>query len=355
MLSLRDQVPLAPLTTLGVGGPARLFADVQTPEELPNLLDYGRAEDLPVLVMGGGSNMVISDGGWPGLVLHIAIRGITQYRENRLVIYEAGAGEDWDGLVARTVADNYGGLECMSGIPGTVGGTPVQNVGAYGQEVSDTIVRVIAYDRQTGNIREFKSAECGFGYRTSLFNTEQRDRYIILRVAYALKHAAAPKVEYAELKRMFEGQKPSLQQVRDAVRQIRASKGMLLVEGDPDARSAGSFFKNPIVTRERFLQLEADMKARGLQFSCYMVDETHCKLSAAWLVEKAGFHRGYVHGNVGISGKHTLAIINRGGAKASEVVSFMNVIRDTVFARFQVDLQPEPVFVGFDQVTHATH
>lgn len=294
---------------------------------------------------------MVSDAGWPGLVLCLRMKGIDERNDGERILFEAAGGEDWDAFVAKTVAANCGGVECLSGIPGTVGGTPVQNVGAYGQEVADTIVGVTALDRESGDVREFSNADCGFAYRTSIFNTTNRDRFIVLRVTYALKRDATPKVEYADLKRHFTGRAtpPSLQEVRDAVREIRRSKGMLLVEGDPDVRSAGSFFKNPIVSLQRFLGLESDMQGRGLKLPSYPADDGQRKLSAAWLVEKAGFHKGYVHGNVAISSKHTLAIVNRGGARSSEIVSFMNVIRETVFSRFQIDLHPEPVFVGFER------
>jgi UDP-N-acetylmuramate dehydrogenase len=356
VLPIREHVPLAPYTTLGIGGQARFLAEARSPEDVRELVSYAEAHDLKLFVMGGGSNLVVSDLGWTGIILHVKIEGILQYSDGGRVVFEAGAGENWDTFVAATIRTNFGGLECLSGIPGMVGGTPIQNVGAYGQEVADTIVSVTALDRENGEIREIPSAACGFAYRSSMFNSTHRDRYIVLRVAYSLLHNAPPKIDYADLQKVFANRPkpPSLQEVRDAVRKIRASKGMLLVDGDPDVHSAGSFFKNPVVTLERFLQLDAEMKARGLQFPSYMAGEGHCKLSAAWLVEKAGFHKGYVHGNVGISSKHTLAIINRGGAKASEVVSFMNVIRDTVYSRFQVDLQPEPVFVGFDHPTFPT-
>lgn len=346
---MRENIPLAPLTTLGVGGPARFFAEARVPEDIRYAVGHAKRQQLPLFVLGGGSNLVIADAGWQGLVLQVHITGIANHAEGDRVIFEAGAGEDWDGLVAATVRAHCAGLECLSGIPGTVGGTPVQNVGAYGQEVSDTIVKVTAFDRESGEIRDFANAGCGFAYRTSIFNTTQRDRFIVLQVAYALHRGAAPKVEYADLKRHFADKlKPSLQEVREAVLEIRQSKGML-VEGDPDVRSAGSFFKNPIVGLQRFAALDAEMQARGLQLPSYPAVEGQRKLSAAWLVEKAGFHKGYVHGNVGISSKHTLAIVNRGGARASEIVSFMNVIRETVFSRFNVDLHPEPVFVGFDR------
>jgi UDP-N-acetylmuramate dehydrogenase len=350
VLSLREQVPLAPLTTLGVGGRARFFVEARTPDDVREAVAYSTTHALPLFILGGGSNLVISDAGWPGLVLQVNIRGVTQRAEGERVIFEVGAGEGWDDFVAVTVAAHCAGIECLSGIPGTVGGTPVQNVGAYGQEVSDTIVVVTALDRVRQEISIFTNADCGFAYRTSNFNTTQRDRFIVLQVAYALVRGASPKIEYADLKHFFTNRSsPSLQEVRDAVRQIRQNKGMLLVEGDPDVRSAGSFFKNPIVDTQRFLELDSEMQSRGLQLPNYPADDGQRKLSAAWLVEKAGFHKGYVHGNVGISSKHTLAIVNRGAARASEVVSFMNVIRETVFSRFAVDLHPEPVFVGFEQ------
>ncbi|HEY3928804.1 MAG TPA: UDP-N-acetylmuramate dehydrogenase [Candidatus Koribacter sp.] len=347
--SLLEEVPLAPLTTLGVGGKARFFIEAKNTDDVRQAVDYARFEALPLFVLGGGSNLVVADSGFPGLVIHMKITGVTQHKKEGRVIYEAGAGEDWDAFVGQTVAAGYGGIECLSGIPGTVGGTPVQNVGAYGQEVSETIARVTVFDRESGVVRILENAECGFAYRTSMFNTTHRDRFVVLQVAYALTHGAAPKIEYADLKKYFES-KPtaSLRETRDAVREIRRRKGMLLVEGDPDVRSAGSFFKNPIVPIERFLQIDAEMQARGIVSPRYAVDEKHVKLSAAWLVEKAGFQKGYEYGNVGISTKHTLAIVNRDGGTAADVISLMNVIRDTVFSRFQVDLHPEPVFIGFE-------
>jgi UDP-N-acetylmuramate dehydrogenase len=350
VLTLRERVPLAPLTTLGVGGLARFFVEAHTPDDVQQAVAHSVTHSLPLFVLGGGSNLVVADTGWPGLVLQIDIRGISQSANGAQVTFSAGAGEGWDNFVSETVAADCAGMECLSGIPGTVGGTPVQNVGAYGQEVSDTIVSVTAFDREARAIREFSNEDCGFAYRTSIFNTSQRERFIVLQVAYALQRGAPPKIEYADLKRFFADRpSPSLQAVRDAVREIRQMKGMLLVDGDPDVRSAGSFFKNPIVSSERFEALQAEMQARGLQLPSYPAGQDQRKLSAAWLVEKAGFHKGYSHGNVGVSSKHTLALINRGGAKASEIVSFMNVIRETVFSRFQIDLHPEPVFVGFEK------
>ena len=341
---------MAALTTLGVGGRARLYGEATTEEEVREIVEYAKLRNLPLFVLGGGSNVLISDAGWPGIVLRIHIEGITASSDGEVALFEVGAGEEWDSFVAATVAGNNGGVECLSGIPGSVGGTPVQNVGAYGQEVSETIRSVKALDRETLEFRDFSNEECEFAYRTSIFNSSARDRYIVLKVTFALTHGAAPKIAYADLQKYFAGRpRPSLSETRDAVRQIRQSKGMLLVEGDPNVKSAGSFFKNPIVATERFERLAAQAAGEGLQIPNYPAGDGMRKLSAAWLVEKAGFHKGYLHGNVGISSKHALAIINCGGATAAEVLALMKKIQETVLARFAIELHPEPVFVGFDR------
>jgi UDP-N-acetylmuramate dehydrogenase len=235
-------------------------------------------------------------------------------------------------------------LECLSGIPGLVGGTPVQNVGAYGQEVSQTIVEVVALDQRSCEVSTFTNEQCGFGYRTSIFNTTGRGRWIILRVAYALSPNGEPLIEYADLKRYFKERNtsPTLRETREAVREIRRSKAMLLVDGDEDARSAGSFFKNPVVSIADYERI-----ASGLQAPKYPAADGCVKIPAAWLVEHAGFAKGLTRGNVGISRKHALAIVNRGGATAAEITGLKNEIQDAVEAKFGIRLQPEPVFVGF--------
>jgi UDP-N-acetylmuramate dehydrogenase len=266
------------------------------------------------------------------------------------MLFHAGAGESWDDFVALTVSKNCGGLECLSGIPGTVGGTPVQNVGAYGQEVSETITQVHALEIATGKKLEFSNGECGFAYRASMFNTTHRDKYIVLDVAYRLHRNGNPKIAYADLKNFFAANSsPTLQQVRDAVRSIRQSKAMLIVSGDEDCRSAGSFFKNPIVSEAEATRLEtmAQKFAPAALLPRYPAANGHVKLAAAWLVEQAGFHKGYGLGPVGISRKHTLAIVNRGGATAKDIVAFKDEIQKKVFDVWGVSLQPEPVFVGF--------
>jgi UDP-N-acetylmuramate dehydrogenase len=299
--------------------------------------------------LGGGSNLVVSDSGWPGLVLKIAIRGIDQGSafQNGKVLFEVGAGELWDRFVAHAVALQCAGVECLSGIPGSVGGTPVQNVGAYGQEVSETIESVEVFDLRDNQVRELCAEACGFAYRASIFNTSERSRFIILRVTYALTPQGEPRLAYADLQRHFAGRetRPNLAEVREAVRHIRALKGMLIVEGDPDCRSAGSFFKNPVVSAEQHEDLQRRATTRQLHLPSYPALEASKKVSAAWLVEHSGFSRGYGFGRAGISSKHALAIINRGGATAAEILALKDQIQQRVEEIWGVRLEPEPVLV----------
>jgi UDP-N-acetylmuramate dehydrogenase len=275
--------------------------------------------------------------------------GIESTQESGHSIISAAAGEDWDGLVAYAVAAGYAGVECLSGIPGTVGGTPVQNVGAYGQEVSQTIVRVRAFDRKTTQFVNLTASACGFSYRRSIFNTSERERYVVSRVDYALRKDAPANFVYADLAKYFAARNvpaPTLAEVRVAVRSIRAQKGMLLVPGDADCRSAGSFFKNPVVPVSKLdsLALELGIEKQGIP--AYPAQDSEVKLSAAWLIERAGFARGYALGNAGISSRHTLALINRGGASAAEVTALRDRIKEAVASRFAIRLEPEPVWLG---------
>jgi UDP-N-acetylmuramate dehydrogenase len=348
-VQILENIPLAPYTTLKVGGPARYFVEARSEAEIVDALSYARENLIEIFVLGGGSNLVVSDTGWPGLVLKVAVSGIDIAEQNSKCLFVAGAGEDWDGLVAQSVKQNCAGIECMSGIPGTVGGTPVQNVGAYGQEVAETITSVRIIDTASGEVNEMSNAECGFSYRTSLFNTSEKDRYIVTRVSYALVSGGAPRVEYADLKRHFAAASspPGLLDVRNAVRSIRASKGMLISAEDDDTRSAGSFFKNPIISAgeyDRIAALPASSEQKPPRFSA---PDGQVKVSAAWLVERSGFHKGYTEGRVGISHKHSLAIVNRGGATAADIVNLKNKVQQRVLKTFGVQLHPEPVFVGF--------
>jgi UDP-N-acetylmuramate dehydrogenase len=348
-MTVLENVPLAPLTTLKVGGPARYFTEPKSASEVSEAVNFARSRDLPLFVLGGGSNLVISDAGWPGLVLRLAISGIEQREENGKTLFEVGAGEEWDRLVARAVARNCAGVECLSGIPGSVGGTPVQNVGAYGQEVSETIKSVLVFDLKDGQVRDLCAEACGFQYRTSIFNTSERGRFIILRVTYGLTPGGKPRIEYADLKRHFAGfqNAPSLAGTREAVRRIRATKAMLITPGDEDCRSAGSFFKNPVLAVEQFDELTRRAVAKGLQIPSYPALDAQKKVSAAWLVEHSGFSKGYSSGRVGVSRKHALAIVNRGDATAADILGLKDHIQQRVEELWGIQLEPEPVFVGF--------
>lgn len=268
------------------------------------------------------------------------------------MIFCAAAGENWDEFVAYTVSRTCAGIECLSGIPGTVGGTPIQNVGAYGQEVSRTITHVRVLDLAAGHFRELSNAECGFAYRTSIFNSSQHGNYIVLEAAYKLKQNGEVTLEYGDLKRFFAGttRPPTLARVREAVRKIRLGKAMLLFPGDEDCRSAGSFFKNPVVSTSDAARIQqmASKCAPENALPCYPGENGLVKLSAAWLVEQSGFYKGYSRGSVGISRKHALAIVNRGGATSKDIVGFKNEIQMKVMDRWGILLQPEPVFVGFE-------
>jgi UDP-N-acetylmuramate dehydrogenase len=348
-MQLLEQVPLAPYTTFQIGGPARWFAEAASEDDIATGVAFAAERHLPLFVLGGGSNLLVSDAGFSGLVLRIALKGITSTQKNGQVIVSSAAGEDWDGLVAYAVDAGYAGVECLSGIPGTVGGTPVQNVGAYGQEVSQTIVRVRAFDRTAGALVDLSSAACGFSYRRSIFNTVQKERYIVTRVDYALRENAPANFVYADLARYFAAHNqasPTLAEVREAVRSIRAQKGMLLVDGNSDCRSAGSFFKNPIVPATVVDSLAKALGVERRSIPAYPAQDGEVKLSAAWLIERAGFQKGYALGNAGISSRHTLALINRGGASAAEIIDLRDQVTDGVASRFGVRLEPEPVWLG---------
>ena len=351
-MMLAENVSLSPLTTFRIGGPARFFVEAKSLADVQEAAAFARTMNLPLFVLGGGSNLVVADSGWPGLVLKIAMAGVERRpgeHEGR-ALFDVGAGESWDRFVSHAVSAHCAGVECLTGIPGSVGGTPVQNVGAYGQEVSNTIDSVEVFDLKDNQVRELCTEACGFAYRSSIFNTSERGRFIILRVVYALTPGGAPYVEYADLKRHFEGREtaPNLAETREAVRHIRARKGMLIVEGDPDCRSAGSFFKNPVLSEEQHGELEKRAKAKRLALPSYPALERQKKVSAAWLVEHSGFERGYAAGNVGISSKHALALVNRGGATAADVLALKDQIQQRVEEIWGVRLEPEPVFVGWD-------
>ncbi|WP_437729581.1 UDP-N-acetylmuramate dehydrogenase [Sorangium sp. So ce861] len=364
-LDVRESVPLAPLTTLGVGGPARFFAEAADDAAVVEAFRFAEARGVPLFVLGGGSNLLVADRGVDALVLRVRVRGVElaggaeaagDDGRGPRVLVRAGAGEGWDDLVARAVAEGWAGVECLSGIPGDVGATPIQNVGAYGQEVAETIAEVRAIDRATGAAVVLAGADCGFGYRDSRFKRAWRGRYVITAVTFALRPGGAATVRYPELQRALAappgGAPPPLAEVRRAVIALRRGKSMVLDPADENGRSAGSFFMNPTLEAGAAAGVLARIEAAGVlaageAIPRYPAGEGRVKLSAAWLIERAGFAKGTRHGAAGISTRHTLALVNRGGATAAELLELARRVRRGVLDRFGVALTPEPDLVGF--------
>jgi UDP-N-acetylmuramate dehydrogenase len=345
---LQRNVPLAPLTTLRIGGPAKSFIRAESVDEIREALSWTAAQNEPLFILGGGSNVLIADEGFDGVVLQIDLRGITVRDEDAeaVTVYVA-AGETWDDFVSFAVDRGWAGVECLSGIPGLTGATPIQNVGAYGQEVSETIIRVEVIERDTGRVVTLTNSECGFGYRQSVFKGAAKDRYVVVGVTFLLKPGGAASIRYPELQAYIDEhgiEVHDLRSVREAVIAIRKRKGMVLDPTDPDTCSDGSFFMNPVVTPSQFDQL---LVRAGTKNVPHFPSGDQIKLSAAWLIEHSGFHKGFVHGNVGLSSKHTLAVINRGGGTASEVIEIVRTIQGGVRDAFGVEIHPEPNFIGF--------
>ncbi len=340
---IQENVALAEFTTLKIGGKARLFVKATSESEILEALAFSEQNNLEVFILGGGSNVLIADKGFDGLVLNVLLKGISTFNENADTVFiTAQAGEDWDNFVENCVRKNLAGIECLSGIPGFVGGTPVQNVGAYGQEVSETIEMVRVFDRKSKEILELSNKECKFAYRTSIFNMTEKNRFVVLAVTYALKQNGEPKIIYKDLQKIFDGRKPTLQETREAVIKIRSDKSMVIDPEDINTKSAGSFFKNPIVSKKKYAEM-CDSFGDSIPF--YEVDADSLKIPAAWLIEKSGFQKGYRKGNVGLSTKHTLAIVNLGNASASDVLSLKEEIQTKVNNYFGVELIPEPIFL----------
>jgi UDP-N-acetylmuramate dehydrogenase len=345
---LAEQVTLAAYTTLRLGGPARRFVEAVTAEELVGEIRMADGRGEPVLVLGGGSNLVISDDGFAGTVIHVATRGVDVLGDGTL---RAQAGEEWEPFVDRCVRAGLAGVECLSGIPGRLGATPIQNVGAYGQDVSETIIEVRAYDRATDTIVSLDRAACGFTYRNSVFKGS--DRYVVLDVTFALEESgeSAP-IKYAELARVLgvaPGERVPLAAARAAVLDLRRRKGMVIDPADPDTRSAGSFFTNPILDADQLTDLEkrvADRLGGDARFPRYPEPDGRTKTSAAWLIERAGFGKGHARGPARISTKHTLALTNPGGARTADLLDLAREVRDGVRVAFGVKLVNEPVLVG---------
>jgi UDP-N-acetylmuramate dehydrogenase len=351
-LQIQEQVTLAPFTTFRIGGPARFFCEVGTEEALLEAVRFARERGLRIFVLGGGSNLLISDAGFDGLVLHLAIDAPTQtVSAGATVEYQVAAGTDWDAFVLSVCEQGITGVECLAGIPGLVGGSPIQNIGAYGQEAADTIDSVRALDLESMEFVTLSRDACGFSYRHSIFNTTHRDRYIVTQVVFRFDSAATPKLTYADLTKHFAvqiafGETPTPIQIYRAVREIRHGKGMLLVDGEQDCRSAGSFFKNPIVPATTLAGIATALNLDPATIPHWPAGEGQIKLPAAWLLERAGFVKGFALGEAGISSRHTLALINRGQATANDIARLRNTIQQEVSARFNITLEQEPVQIG---------
>jgi UDP-N-acetylmuramate dehydrogenase len=345
-MKIEAQVELATRTTLGVGGKAAHYARVESDSELADALDWAAARSLQVRVLGGGSNLVVADAGCAGLVIEVATRGVQIANTGDAVEVRAAAGEPWDDFVAAMVSRGYQGLECLSGIPGRVGATPIQNVGAYGQDVSETITHVLTIDRITGAPRTFSARECQFAYRDSFFKSLEPGRFIVTHVTFRLRPGAAPAIRYSELERTFATlAAPSLTQVRDAVLRLRRSKSMVVDASDPNSRSCGSFFVNPVLQPSDFAAFSARARGEG-DVPTFPQSDGRSKLSAAWLIEHSGLPRGTRDGNVGLSTKHALALVAYDGARAADIVRLSLRVQRAVRERFDIELDPEPIFWG---------
>ncbi len=343
-MRVEENVRLAGHTTFRLGGFARFFVEALTEPDVAEAVGWAKDRGLALFVLGGGSNLLVLDEGFSGLVLRIGIPGMEQDGCR----FEVGAGEPWDRLVSRTVEAGCAGMECLAGIPGSTGGTPVQNVGAYGQEVSETITSVRAFDRASAAFVDLSRESCRFRYRASLFNADEPGRYIVTNVSFCLRSGGEPTLRYADLQRYFAERpaKPTLPEVAEAVREIRRAKGMVLMEGDVDTQSAGSYFKNPVIALEQLTQIAAAAKVDADDVPRYPASEGKVKLSAAWLMERAGFGKGFQLGAAGLSTRHALAVTNRGGATCADVLRLEEHVRLGVFARFGVRLEREPVLLG---------
>ncbi len=352
-MTTRESVALSTLTTLRVGGPARHLVEAGSADQLVEVVAAADSRSEPLLVLAGGSNLVVADRGFDGTVVHVISRGVQAETDGERVRVTAAAGEPWDELVAWCVANQLAGIECLSGVPGSTGATPIQNVGAYGQEVSDTVASVRAYDRRARRVVELSPPACRFAYRSSALRHSAR--YVVLAVTFALhRSVVGGPLGYAELARALGselGGRAPLRDIREAVIELRARKGMVLDPEDPDSISVGSFFVNPIVPCGEFEALARRTRAKlgdGARPVAWPAADGHVKLSAAWLIERAGFSRGYGRGRAALSSKHALALVNRGGASASEIVSLARELRDGVRATFGVTLRPEPTLVGIE-------
>jgi UDP-N-acetylmuramate dehydrogenase len=354
-LEFQENVPLSTYTTIGLGGQAKLLKLCQSVDEVRDCLTFAKDKKMSVQILGGGSNILFPDEGYDGFVIKIDLKGISLTEDGDWIVAHAAAGEDWDEFVRLCIEHDCSGIECLSGIPGLIGATPMQNVGAYGQEVSDTIVSLKTLDSKSLKQAEFTNKECRFGYRQSRFRIEDAGRYIITEVTFRLRRYGRPEIRYPELRNYIEAHfglnilssgRAALDAVRSAVLAIRKKKSMVIDPTDPNTMSVGSFFMNPILPQSEFAKLEEQWKLSGGKDPIPTFNaQGSIKVPAAWLVEKAGFHRGYRKGGAGISANHSLALINCGGT-TREILDLAEEIQEKVFKSFAIRLEREPVVVS---------
>jgi UDP-N-acetylmuramate dehydrogenase len=363
LTGLKNDVSLSEFTTIGLGSEAKYFISCKTTDEIRSAVEFARRENLPIMILGGGSNIIFPDEVFNGLVIKIDFKGILFEDDGEYTKALVNAGEVWDDFVKLCVEKDLGGVECLSGIPGSVGATPIQNVGAYGQEVKDTITSIKAIDRDSLQDVEISNTKCEFGYRKSRFKTKDKDKFVIVEVCYRLENAGEPTIKYEELRDYVESRKRvdagrrtetgeegqrdkelNLQVVREAVLALRRKKSMLVDPADPNSRSVGSFFVNPVLSRVEYSNFEERLGSVGIKRAPSYKDAHGIKISAAWLVENTGFHKGYNRNGVGISSNHSLALVNYAGT-TKEILSLASDIENAVFEKFGIKLEKEAVVV----------
>jgi UDP-N-acetylmuramate dehydrogenase len=341
---------LASLTTFNVGGPARYYVSVRSESAVLEALSFAKSRGVPIFILGGGSNILVSDSGFDGLVIRNRIKGITSREEGDYSCVRVGSGEDWQQFVDWCISEKLQGVECLAGIPGAVGASPVQNIGAYGQEVSETIYEIRAIEVDTGKPILFRNEACGFGYRTSIFNSTADGKYFITSVTFKLKRNGKPSIAHGDIaNHLKETGDLTIRHVRDSVIDIRSGKGLLVRKGHERFRCAGSFFKNPVLPAARSKEIEEGLQKAGerVYWSSWPLGMGEVKIPAAGLIQSVGFRQGYRTGNVGLSPKHALVIIAYHRATAQEIIDFAEEIRGKVKQKFDILLRPEIRLVGF--------
>jgi len=349
LINLKKDVNLSEYTTIGLGGKAKYFISCQTVDEIRSAIEFGESNRLRIEILGGGSNLIFPDDGFDGLIIKIDYKGMSFEDDGQYTKATVNAGEVWDDFARMSVEKNLAGIECLSGIPGSVGATPIQNVGAYGQEVKDTIVYVKVISRNSLDVLELNVGRCEFGYRESRFKSTDRDRFVIVEVCYRLKNSGEPSLKYDELLDYIKSKKKnkneiSLKAVRESVLALRRKKSMLIDPSDPNSRSVGSFFVNPILSDVEYADFKERLASLGIKRApCYKSSQG-TKISAGWLVENAGFARGYKKNGVGVSSNHSLALVNYSGTTV-EILSLADDIENAVYDKFGIRLQKEAVVI----------